>query len=290
MADQDADSVNELYSVPIEGPASSGVKLNGSLATEGDVSAYRTSPDSDRVVYRADQDTNSLYELYSVPIGGPASSGVKITDPATYGGTSLHVNNFELSPDGNWVLYQASLDETFFWDLYSVPVVGPASSGVVLNPPFEEGSYGLAIGFQISSDSSRVVYHADQDTPLNVELYSVPIRGPASAGVKLNPPLVENGAISWGSFRITPDSSRVIYMADQDTYLVNELYSVPIEGPASACTKLNGALVVDGDVRDYRISPDSNRVLYRADQDTNAVYELYVARIDCLIYLPLVLR
>ena len=290
-ADQDTNDVYELYSVPIAGPADDVVQLNGTLVTSGDVSAYGISADSSRVVYRADQDTNGVYELYSVPITGPAGSGVKITDPVVYGGSLLHVNNFELSSDGGWVLYQANLDDTHFYELYSVPIAGPADDGVKLNRPLPSGAYGLAIGFEISPDSSRVVYHADQDTVRVLELYSVPIAGPSSSGVKLNGPLVDGGQVLMYGFQISPDSSKVVYRADQETDNVDELYSVPTTGPASDGVRLNDPLVAGGDVYfDYQISPDSSQVVYQADQDTDDVVELYVAGVEHFVYLPLVLR
>ena len=51
-------------------------------------------------------------------------------------------------------------------------------------------------------------------------------------------------ALSWAlcdfcpnPFRISPDSSRMVYVADQDTNRVNELYSVALGG--GTVTKLN---------------------------------------------------
>jgi Tol biopolymer transport system component len=290
QADQHTDNVSELYSVPVGGPAGAGVKLNKPMATGGDVSTFSISGDSSRVVYRADQDTNGLYELYSVPISGPAGSGIKLTAPEVFGGTSLHVNNFSLSPDGAWALYHAKLDDAPCWELYSVPAAGPAAQGVKLNGPLPTGAYGVVMEIRISPDSSRVVYHADQDTALQLDLYSVPIGGPATAAVKLNRPPVAGGAISWWSYQISPDGSRVAYLADQDTDNVTELYSVPLAGPASAGVKLNGHLVDGGDVAGFAFSPAGSRVVYAADQDRDDVIELYVTGMDYALYLPLGLR
>ena len=74
--------------------------------------------------------------------------------------------------------------------------------------------------FQISSDSSRVVYEADQDTAGVIELYSVAIGG--GSVVKLNTPLVANRNVS--SFQVNPSNKQVIYISDQDTDEVFELY------------------------------------------------------------------
>jgi hypothetical protein len=40
-------------------------------------------------------------------------------------------------------------------------------------------------------------------------------------------------------------------------------------------TKLSGPLVVGGNVTDFQISPNGQRVVYRADADTDNVFELY---------------
>ena len=52
-----------------------------------------------------------------------------------------------------------------------------------------------------------------------------------------------------GSFIISPDESRVVYVADQQTDEVAELYSVPIGG--GTATKLNGIMVGGGDVTSF---------------------------------------
>jgi len=109
--------------------------------------------------------------------------------------------------------------------------------------------------------------------------------GPPGMPDQLNGPLPAGGNVSSGLFDldvvVSADSSRVIYRADQDTDEVFELYSVPIGGGTP--TKLNGALAAGGDVNsdlDFVVSPDSTRVIYRADQDTNDVFELYSVPID----------
>jgi hypothetical protein len=71
---------------------------------------------------------------------------------------------------------------------------------------------------------------------------------------------------------------------------VYELYSVPLDGGA-APVKLNGALVSGSNIySDFQISPDSSRVVYLADQETDDVDELFVTYDQLPIYLPLVVR
>jgi hypothetical protein len=50
----------------------------------------------------------------------------------------------------------------------------------------------------------------------------------------------------------------------------------------------------DGDVEEapsYQYSPDSQRVTYAADQETDAVYELFISgSVARPVYLPLIMR
>ena len=78
-------------------------------------------------------------------------------------------------------------------------------------------------------------------------------------------------------FAISPDSARVVYLADQDTDTLNELWSVPLSG--GTVTKLNRTLVAGGDVQAFLISPDSDSVVYGADQDADTVDELLAVAI-----------
>jgi hypothetical protein len=84
----------------------------------------------------------------------------------------------------------------------------------------------------------------------------------------------------WDHYKISADSSQVVYRAHQDTYGVIELYSVPIGGGTT--TKLSGPMVTGGDVdlSIYYISADCSRVVYKADQDTDEVFELYSTPIE----------
>jgi hypothetical protein len=69
----------------------------------------------------------------------------------------------------------------------------------------------------------------------------------------------------------------VVYTADQDTYSVDDLYSVSIGG--GTVTKLNGNLVPGDRVQSFLISPDSRIVVYIASQDTVSE-DLYSSGID----------
>lgn len=75
------------------------------------------------------------------------------------------------------------------------------------------------------------------------------------------------------SYAISPDNTKVVYIADADSDNDYELYVVPIAGGIS--TKLNGNIVVGGAVESFKISADSTKVVFAADQDTVNQLDLY---------------
>ena len=266
-ADQDIDGVDELYSVPLSGGVVT--KLNGSLVVGGDTGGPKIDSNSSSVVYRADQDVNDVLELYSVPLSG--GSVTKISGALTTGGDA---SSSVISPDGSRVVYLADQDANDVLELYSVPIGG--GTVTKLNDTLVAGG-NVAKGHLISPDSKFVIFFADADTDTVTELYSVPIDG--GPVTKLNDTIVVGGEILSDSLQITMDSNLVVYIADQDTLDVNELYAVPIAG--GTVTKLNGPMVADGGVLEqfggYALSPDNSFVVYVGQQKTDITSELYRA-------------
>ena len=274
-ADQDTRSLIELYSARLDGSGAP-VKLSGPMVEGGGLTMYsggfRISPDGSRVVYRAEQETIDVNELYSVPVDGSAAP-VKLNAPLPAGGST---NSYKISPDSQYVVYTADQDTDNVYELYRAPI-DSSSPPIKLSGTLVAG--GSVTYFTVSPDSAYVVYLADQDTNDVNELYVVPLDG-SGPPVKLNSPLVPGGNVAFaGNFFISPDSLRVIYIADQDTNDVDELYSVPITG--GTVTKLNPPMVPGGEVSwvwEPQISPDSSRVVYFADQETNDETENFRGR------------
>jgi Tol biopolymer transport system component len=255
-ADMEVDELPELYSIPLSGGTP--IKLNNVSSTNG-VSGFMLSPDGTRAVYVVDND------LYSVPVEGPRSDSVKLHDNGVMCGY-VHI-----SADSKRVVYPIFQDMFTAKELYSTSIEG--GTPVRLN----RDMVGTLDHYYIvlSPDSQYVVYRADQDSLTANELYSVPIDGPASAGVKLNGALPPGGDVEFKQFNVSPDSKRVVYIADQTSDEVHEIYSVSITGSSLSRAKLNDPLPVGGDVDIFRISPEGSRVVYKADQDEDEIMELY---------------
>ncbi|TWU28154.1 hypothetical protein [Bythopirellula polymerisocia] len=269
LADQTTSNVNEVFSVPSTGGFAT--KLNGPLAPNGDVSAagVQFSPDSSRVLYLADQVTNGVAEIFSVPSGGGIAT--KLNGPLTPNG-DVSSAGLQFSPDSSRVLYLADQITNDVDEIFSVPSGG--GFAIKLNGMLAPGGNVDPNGLQFSPDSTRVLYLADQTTNDVFEIFSVPSLG--GTATKLNGALVSGGNVDSAGLQFSPDSTRVLYLADQTTNDVNELYIVPSAG--GMATKLSGTLVAGGNVvsEGLEFSPDSSRVIYMADQSTDNVNEIFI--------------
>ena len=268
VGDLDRDEVFELYSAPADG-STPAVKLNPDSIV-GDVSfvpggatPILISPDGTRVVYQANQESFAKTELYSVPIDG-SSSAIKLNGPLVSGGNVQHTigdaHDAAISPDGTRVVYIADQDTNDVFELFSVPI-DRSEEPVKLNGTFVAGGdVARYLPFWIDAGGTRVVYLADQDTDEVVELYSVPIDG-SLAPTKLNAPLVAGGIVL--KSLVSADGLRVVYLAEQDTDGIAEAFSVPLDG-SQAPTKLHADLALPDQVFDLQVTSDGSRVLLRA--------------------------
>ncbi len=265
------DDVFELYGVPIDG-SQEPAKLSGPMVAGGDVWRYQLA--GNRVAFVADADSDERFELYSAPTDGSAPR-LKLNGSLMSGGDVQLA--YGISSDGCQVVYRADqeIDETV--EIYSVPIDRSTEPLKVSSSLVERGD---VLSFEFVPDRPWVVYRADQEQDEVFELYAVPIdrRAPST---KISGALREEGDVLPG-FRIAPDGEEVFYRADQRSDEVFELFRTPLDASKNS-KRVNTFLVEGGDVADafglslFEVTPDSSRVLYVADQDTNGVHELYMA-------------
>jgi Tol biopolymer transport system component len=255
----------ELFSVPIEGGVVS--RLSGAIQRV-DVSSFKLTPDGVRVIFAADKNSDGFSELYSTPIAISSLINISGALPST-----SSINDYQISANSTFVVFNVAGTASAPAELYSTTVAAnPAvrlalTNGLVAN--------GGIVEFRISPDSARAVFLADKDTDNVFELYSTPLN--SNAPVKISGVLAANGDVS--DFKISPDGSRVVFVADKDTDTMFELYSTPIADNSGAPIKLSGALVTGGNVSEFAISPDSQRVVFVADKDTDGTVELFSAHV-----------
>src|SRR5690606_22875889 len=143
----------------------SATKVSGPMGSFGDVCRFKFSPDSQRVAYCADQDTDGLIELYTVALDEPGQS-VKLNSTLVEGG-KVH-SDYEFSSDGSFIIYRADQEEAETHELFRVDLDSPGVT-TKLNPTLVAG--GDVEMFRLTADDSRVAYLAEQDTADVWEIY-----------------------------------------------------------------------------------------------------------------------
>ncbi len=269
------------------------VKLGPPPGSSGGASSFVLSPDDTTVVFRAGD------AVYSVPIIGGEST--LLDDQAGF------VPSMAVSPDGTTVVFEADRNDNGVYELYSVPISG----GPIVRLDGPPASSGYTSAFRISPDGAAVVYRSRRTASSPIGLFRAPISGGPS--IELFTPLWYYANVT-DRFTITSDSARVVFLMGQEVFVLtsvplgggpatvladqnvtgytvspdgamavfsgygstgqHELFSVPVTGGPR--TRLNGQLPLRGAVADgFLISPDSNRVIYRAGQTAWGQLDLY---------------
>jgi Tol biopolymer transport system component len=222
------------------------------------------TPDNRFVIFKADLETDNVYNIYRVPATG--GEPIQLSDEVAAG---RGVRRFALSPDGTRVVYISQQEVENREELYSVPV--ESGSPTKLSGALVAG--GNVQTFQISPNDALVAYLADQDANDVFELYSAPIGG--GGFKKLNGALVAGGDVL-DDFRFSQNTQFVVYRADQEANARFELYGAPTGN--GVVEKLNGALAAGGQVDYFRLSPVLNIATYVAK--IGASYEIYSVQLN----------
>jgi predicted secreted protein len=176
--DLNAINVSEIFSASTT-TAATQIKLNDAPAVNGAVNSATVTPDGSRTIFAGDVTTNEVFELYSASTSAPGTQ-TRLTDlPA-----DADVGDFAVTPDGRFVVLVVSdpLGARSTMSTRSEPTLG-LSPSVSLTSPVAH--FAEIYQFAITSDSRRVVLHADLDEDDVFYLYSVDLPA-APATLKIN--------------------------------------------------------------------------------------------------------
>lgn len=194
----------ELRTVSLSGGATT--KINQDLGSFTDVdSRFQINSDSLYITYIADQDINSVQELYAAKPDGTGRA--KLNQDLQ---PSQKVFNPLLSPDGQRVIYLANPNVSSF-DLFSVPITGGTPTKINNTP---DQNFGDITSYMFTPDSNNVVYLTDNERNDVHELYGVSSSG--GLGVRINSPFISINSDVFEKVLLGNDSMSVVYLADQD--------------------------------------------------------------------------
>lgn len=267
-ADAEIDGVPDLYAVSRYGGAPRRLTAErpaGGLGLSSQ--SFLVTRDSRRVVFLLDQETPGRRELWSVPIEGPAAAATKLSPSLPL---DFSVGGWKLFDDGAWVqFYFRSGTEEELWSV-------PADASAVAHRLHASGIPGSEI-FDWAVWGDYVLFTADHLSLGRYDLFRAH-RSQPEAAIRLNDDLVNGGDV--GAYRLTHDSTRVLYLADQRVDAVTELFSVPIDGPPAAATRLSPTPVSGGDAIQMSLSEDGSRALFLGDVAVNDQFSLWSVPVD----------
>jgi len=272
QADQDVAQRVELFAVALAGGAPR--RLSGTLAGEGDVSSFELSPIAPVAVYLADQETDGVQEVFVVPLDG-SQVPRKLPIPLVAGG---QVVQLALAADGAHVVYLADQEEDERYELFRIALDG-GGAPQRLHALVPGGDVGTAFdgvtypSFTPSRDRRWIVYAADHEVDERFDLFSVPADGSA-APVRLDRP----GDVEPFLWNMSWDSAWVVYGTSGSSGST-DLSSVPIDGSAPAHPS-SPPMVAGGSVLFTQVSPDSQSLVYLADQEEDERFEIYCVPLD----------
>jgi len=256
----DAD-FTELYKVPTAGGANPN-KLN--LPVINDVTFSLLSPNGQYLIYVEDGGAGATDHLYSVRL---SDGHVQMLTDGWQFAMNLGISaRPSISPDGLRVVFVARDLETPFSDrLYGVPIDGSEAVAAL------QQNGQRVISYQISPDSSRVVYEGFF-SPVE-RLYSVPIRGGAdltlsnSAG-GLTSPRIDR-------YRFIDNGNSVLHSRSETVGVTLNTYieSVPFDGgDARQITQSNGDQGLTAIEFEYDHATQNLITQLRVDIDSNELY------------------
>lgn len=257
----------ELRSVPLDAPQTS-VPLSratGAFTWAATIGTFDASPDGSVVVGMTDGDSPTAFST-SLTRPVPTERGL----PAPAGST---MPELVFSPDSSrFAFTQRAANGTT--ELFGAATRGHALARRLDGPPVTGAAHGLVI-----DPLSACVFYLASSAGHTAELFRSPLDGSLPPEVR-NEPLVVGTSVSGSvrSFSLSPDGQRLLYLADQAFVNVIELYSVSSNG--GPAVRLSPTLGTGEDVQEARITPDSTRAVFVADEVLDGRDNVYVAPLD----------
>jgi len=256
----------QLYSVRLDASALP-VALSGPpLLHRRIVPDCALDPSGTRVLFRGDLEAHLRFELYSAPVDG-SSAHLRLNGELVAGGS---VRSFRLGRGGTRLAYLAdqSVDERF--ELYSVRCDGTGASVLLSGDPVAWAD--VEDDYAVAPSGLAVAFRSDRTTDGEARLW---LRALGGGGVlrELTDTLAAGVDVPTGFF-FTPDSSRLVYRANDRDPRYLELFSTDFGVAQVLNVPLEPGLRA-GDIVQFRLAQDGQRVLYRADRERDEVFELF---------------
>lgn len=240
------------------------VRLHAPLPEYADIQVFDWIPDqSGRIAYLVNLDAADVYDLFTV--AGDGSGPPVFFDIGLPAGREVS-GLPKFNHDGSVAIFRSNAQHENVEELYSVATNDGGTTPTKISGTLVAGG-NVERYFEVAA-SGTVAYLAYQDNADQRELFRTDLQG--DNVLKLNNPLSVGDRIE-RDMALSPNGQYVVYRATRNS--VSELYARPLD--SGAPVKLNGTLQAGAGVSSFSISPDSQHVVYVANQDDATWPDLY---------------
>lgn len=288
VGDLALDGAEEMWFVDLSGAVPGApVKANPDFTTlDQDVDAddYGFSADGRWLAYVADQVLNSEFNLFVVDTTVTPAASVQVNGALPLNGDVDTSDGFAFSPDSTKLAYisdetTSAVETLWVVDLTVQPFVPQQVSSGAASADIYQLTW--------SPDSTLLIFAGDDITDSVTEIFMSDVSsGSPAARVRLNAPLTNASgdvgtSVSFDSpsdYRVSPDGTKIYYIADARTEGVDELYVVDIANPGVArLVSQDGRTNTGDDVDRAFWTPDSQSLVFVGDTETTAILEVFLA-------------
>jgi Tol biopolymer transport system component len=230
---------------------------------------FKFTPDGECLLHKLSRTDSlrsfSLTEGTSLVLGGPLVLDSEVS-PSRF--------DLDFTPDSERVIFWSRIDDR----LALVSMRTKQASTPVNLTPINVGDDASAYQFAVMADGRYAVFIIDVTGNGIRSIRSVDLTVPNAIPVSLHGAINSGVSGQVSSFKIAPNSRRVVYRNDYSVAESQRLTSSKIDG--SENTTISGSFVADGDVTEtYYIGEDSSRVFFLADKITNDRDEVFRVQI-----------
>lgn len=276
--DRDFKSLGELYTYDFSNNSLTNLSAQWPKFISEDAQRSSLSHSSDGIVRSFFSNKAAFRDAAVVNMNGRSSCRIELLENnrLVYG-----VSNYFLDPAAKNLYYTLlnTNDTREPWRFYK------SDTSTCVSTLVNQGITEKLIRSKVSPDGTYLAFSGTADVTVGrkASLYLTLTDG--SSAIKLNPNQAVGGLthVNNGAFGFSPDSSRVLYWADQDTAGVTELYSVTVDGKTTnkinAAFGANDKLFVDANYFTPQVSPNNQWLVYKAKQSTVST-ELFKSKLD----------
>ncbi len=266
----------DLYAVNTDGSGAAVKLTSQSVSTvTRDYPIIEVSPQGDRVAYVADMEVDGKYEMYLSAVDGSSTRKLSPAISNADGDVLVLVTQhfFDWSRNTALMLVDETIEAVN--GIYKANLSLVVSAPVKINMPvIRSGDYFIS---SPAANGSKFAFRGNPDVDAEMHLYASDSNG--SNVVRVTKDYPAGGGKLPTVFAFTANGAKMIYIADQDTAGLQELYVGDTNGAAPIkvsvpITNPNGAITA------FKFNEATQKIYYIGDITTDTIPELHSVNLD----------